>query len=84
MSATTSINKFDSKQKITVINLVRGQTAADADSHLLDVARRVESYGIRNHPAIDPDHTEIGLAVTHTGVVVMRVSRLVVSLDDLV
>ena len=52
----------------------RGQAAADADSHLLDIARRVESYGIRTSPAVDPDQTDINLAVTHMGVLVLRVS----------
>jgi len=52
--------------------LFRGQASADAD-YLLDIARRVESYGIRTYPAVDPEHTEISLAVTHMGVVVLRV-----------
>uniref|UniRef100_K7FBG4 FERM domain containing 7 n=1 Tax=Pelodiscus sinensis TaxID=13735 RepID=K7FBG4_PELSI len=42
------------------------------DAHLLDIARKLEMYGIRPHPASDGEGTQINLAVTHMGVLVLR------------
>ncbi|XP_059715428.1 FERM domain-containing protein 7 isoform X3 [Haemorhous mexicanus] len=50
----------------------RGKTPAESDAQLLDVARKLEMYGIRPHPASDGEGTQINLAVTHTGVLVLR------------
>ncbi|XP_077642635.1 FERM domain-containing protein 7 [Lonchura striata] len=50
----------------------RGKTPAESDAQLLDVARRLEMYGIRPHPASDGEGTQINLAVTHMGVLVLR------------
>lgn len=47
---------------------------AESDAQLLDVARKLEMYGIRPHPASDGEGTQINLAVTHMGVLVLRVS----------
>lgn len=52
-----------------------GKTPAESDVQLLDVARKLEMYGIRPHPASDGEGTQINLAVTHMGVLVLRVSR---------
>ncbi|XP_041340945.1 FERM domain-containing protein 7 isoform X3 [Pyrgilauda ruficollis] len=52
----------------------RGKTPAESDVQLLDVARKLEMYGIRPHPASDGEGTQINLAVTHMGVLVLRVS----------
>uniref|UniRef100_A0A8C0GTE6 FERM domain containing 7 n=1 Tax=Chelonoidis abingdonii TaxID=106734 RepID=A0A8C0GTE6_CHEAB len=49
-----------------------GKTPAESDVHLLDVARKLEMYGIRPHPASDGEGTQINLAVTHMGVLVLR------------
>uniref|UniRef100_A0A8C8SG04 FERM domain containing 7 n=1 Tax=Pelusios castaneus TaxID=367368 RepID=A0A8C8SG04_9SAUR len=49
-----------------------GKTPAESDIHLLDVARKLEMYGIRPHPASDGEGTQINLAVTHMGVLVLR------------
>ncbi|XP_053129924.1 FERM domain-containing protein 7 isoform X2 [Hemicordylus capensis] len=49
-----------------------GKTPADSDVHLLDIARKLEMYGIRPHPASDGEGTQINLAVTHMGVLVLR------------
>lgn len=38
------------------------------------MARKLEMYGIRPHPASDGEGTQINLAVTHMGVLVLRVS----------
>ncbi|XP_009564204.2 FERM domain-containing protein 7 isoform X5 [Cuculus canorus] len=50
----------------------RGKTPAESDVQLLDVARKLEMYGIRPHPASDGEGLQINLAVTHMGVLVLR------------
>lgn len=52
----------------------RGQTPSESDYQLLEVARRLEMYGIRLHPAKDREGTGLSLAVAHTGVLVFQVS----------
>lgn len=54
----------------------RGQTPAESDYQLLEVARRLEMYGIRLHPANDRESTRLSLAVEHTGVLVFQVSHI--------
>uniref|UniRef100_A0A8C9X0M9 FERM, ARHGEF and pleckstrin domain-containing protein 1 n=1 Tax=Sander lucioperca TaxID=283035 RepID=A0A8C9X0M9_SANLU len=49
-----------------------GQTPAESDHQLLEVARRLEMYGIRLHPAKDREGTRLSLAVAHTGVLVFQ------------
>ncbi|KAM9537718.1 FERM domain-containing protein 7 isoform 4-T5 [Guaruba guarouba] len=49
-----------------------GKTPAESDAQLLDVARKLEMYGIRPHPASDGEGLQINLAVTHMGVLVLR------------
>ncbi|XP_069723771.1 FERM domain-containing protein 7 isoform X2 [Phaenicophaeus curvirostris] len=49
-----------------------GKTPAESDVQLLDVARKLEMYGIRPHPASDGEGLQINLAVTHMGVLVLR------------
>ncbi|XP_068428308.1 FERM, ARHGEF and pleckstrin domain-containing protein 1 isoform X1 [Clinocottus analis] len=49
-----------------------GQTPAESDYQLLEVARRLEMYGIRLHPAKDREGTRLSLAVGHTGVLVLQ------------
>ncbi|XP_053734084.1 FERM, ARHGEF and pleckstrin domain-containing protein 1-like [Synchiropus splendidus] len=49
-----------------------GQTPAESDYHLLEVARRLEMYGIRLHPAKDREGSRLSLAVAHTGVLVFQ------------
>ncbi|XP_013919764.1 PREDICTED: FERM domain-containing protein 7-like [Thamnophis sirtalis] len=53
-----------------------GKTPAESDVQLLDIARKLEMYGIRPHPASDGEGTQINLAVTHMGVLVLRVRLL--------
>lgn len=50
-----------------------GQTPAVSDYQLLEIARRLEMYGIRQHPAKDREGTKLSLAVAHTGVLVFQV-----------
>lgn len=51
----------------------RGQTPAESDFQLLEIARRLEMYGIRLHPAKDREGTKINLAVANTGILVFQV-----------
>lgn len=44
-----------------------------SDYQLLEIARRLEMYGIRLHPAKDREGTKLSLAVAHTGVLVFQV-----------
>ncbi|XP_018607519.1 FERM domain-containing protein 7-like isoform X4 [Scleropages formosus] len=50
----------------------RGRTPEDSDTQLLEVARKLDMYGIRPHPASDGEGTRISLAVTHMGVLVFQ------------
>ncbi|XP_058474257.1 FERM, ARHGEF and pleckstrin domain-containing protein 1-like isoform X1 [Solea solea] len=49
-----------------------GQTPAESDYQLLEIGRRLEMYGIRQHPAKDREGTKLSLAVAHTGVLVFQ------------
>ncbi|XP_038136173.1 FERM, ARHGEF and pleckstrin domain-containing protein 1-like [Cyprinodon tularosa] len=49
-----------------------GQSPAESDFQLLEVARKLEMYGIRLHPAKDREGTSLSLAVAHTGVLVFQ------------
>ncbi|XP_078266730.1 FERM, ARHGEF and pleckstrin domain-containing protein 2 isoform X2 [Rhinoraja longicauda] len=49
-----------------------GQTPAESDFQVLEVARKLEMYGIRFHPATDREGTKINLAVAHMGVLVFQ------------
>ncbi|KAM8873117.1 FERM, ARHGEF and pleckstrin domain-containing protein 1-like [Synchiropus picturatus] len=48
------------------------QTPAESDFQLLEIARRLEMYGVRLHPAKDREGTKLSLAVAHTGVLVFQ------------
>uniref|UniRef100_A0A674DH71 FERM domain-containing protein n=1 Tax=Salmo trutta TaxID=8032 RepID=A0A674DH71_SALTR len=50
----------------------RGHSPADSDVHLLEVARKLDMYGIRPHPAHDGEGMRLNLAVTHSGVLVFQ------------
>ncbi|XP_053311325.1 FERM, ARHGEF and pleckstrin domain-containing protein 1 isoform X3 [Spea bombifrons] len=49
-----------------------GQTPAESDFQLLEIARRLELYGVRLHPAKDREGTKINLAVANTGILVFQ------------
>ncbi|XP_017513342.3 FERM domain-containing protein 7 isoform X2 [Manis javanica] len=49
-----------------------GRSPAESDVLLLDIARKLDMYGIRPHPASDGEGTQIHLAVAHMGVLVLR------------
>lgn len=52
----------------------RGQTPAESDFQVLEIARKLEMYGIRFHLASDREGTKINLAVSHMGVLVFQVT----------
>ncbi|KAM7104820.1 FERM, ARHGEF and pleckstrin domain-containing protein 2 isoform 2-T3 [Molossus nigricans] len=49
-----------------------GQTPAESDFQVLEVARKLEMYGIRFHKASDREGAKINLAVSHMGVLVFQ------------
>ncbi|XP_035755937.1 FERM, ARHGEF and pleckstrin domain-containing protein 2 isoform X4 [Egretta garzetta] len=49
-----------------------GQTSAESDFQVLEIARKLEMYGIRFHLASDREGTKINLAVSHMGVLVFQ------------
>ncbi|XP_045337978.1 FERM, ARHGEF and pleckstrin domain-containing protein 2 isoform X4 [Leopardus geoffroyi] len=49
-----------------------GQTPAESDFQVLEIARKLEMYGIRFHAASDREGTKINLAVSHMGVLVFQ------------
>ncbi|XP_054426397.1 FERM, ARHGEF and pleckstrin domain-containing protein 2 [Pteronotus mesoamericanus] len=49
-----------------------GQTPAESDFQVLEVARKLEMYGIRFHKASDREGAKISLAVSHMGVLVFQ------------
>ncbi|XP_051924543.1 FERM domain-containing protein 7 [Hippocampus zosterae] len=50
----------------------RGLSAAESDVHLLELARKLDMYGIRPQSASDGEGARINLAVTHSGVLVFQ------------
>ncbi|XP_026542846.1 FERM domain-containing protein 7 [Notechis scutatus] len=67
------LNQEDLKSSIMCYHKKHmGKTPAESDVQLLDIARKLEMYGIRPHPASDGEGTQINLAVTHMGVLVLR------------
>lgn len=52
-----------------------GQTPAESDYQLLEIARRLEMYGVRLHPAKDREGSHLSLSVAHTGVLVFQVKQ---------
>uniref|UniRef100_A0A3Q3AGH6 FERM, ARHGEF and pleckstrin domain-containing protein 2 n=1 Tax=Kryptolebias marmoratus TaxID=37003 RepID=A0A3Q3AGH6_KRYMA len=49
-----------------------GQTPAESDFQILEIARKLEMYGVRFHPAADREGTKINLAVAHLGLQVFQ------------
>lgn len=59
--------------KVTTLSSPRGQTPAESDFQVLEIARKLELYGVRLHPAADREGARISLAVSHMGVLVFQV-----------
>ncbi|XP_075042361.1 FERM domain-containing protein 7 [Mixophyes fleayi] len=49
-----------------------GKSPAESDMQLLDIARKLDMYGIRPHQAIDGENMQINLAIAHMGVLVIQ------------
>ncbi|XP_060775747.1 FERM, ARHGEF and pleckstrin domain-containing protein 2 isoform X2 [Neoarius graeffei] len=49
-----------------------GQTPAESDFQVLEIARKLELYGVRFHPAADREGTKINLSVAHMGLLVFQ------------
>nr|XP_033813714.1 FERM, ARHGEF and pleckstrin domain-containing protein 2 [Geotrypetes seraphini] len=49
-----------------------GQTPAESDFQVLEIARKLEMYGIRFHQASDREGTKINLSVSHMGILVFQ------------
>ncbi|XP_021332792.1 FERM, ARHGEF and pleckstrin domain-containing protein 2 isoform X3 [Danio rerio] len=49
-----------------------GQTPAESDFQVLEIARKLEMFGVRFHPAADREGTKINLAVAHMGLQVFQ------------
>ncbi|KAL9964479.1 hypothetical protein ACROYT_G028125 [Oculina patagonica] len=63
----------DSEKRISTYHKEhRGLLPADADYNLLDVARRLEMYGVTLYPAKDKDNVELFLAAANMGVSVFQ------------
>ena len=54
---------------------LRGQTPAESDFQVLEIARKLEMYGVRLHLAADREGTRISLAVAHLGLQVFQVTH---------
>ncbi len=50
-----------------------GQTPAESDFQVLEIARKLEMFGVRFHPAADREGSKINLAVAHMGLQVFQV-----------
>ena len=62
------------------LSLPSGHTPAVSDFQLLEIARRLEMYGVRLHPAKDREGTRLSLSVSHTGILVFQVQDVCVEL----
>ncbi len=60
---------------------ISGQMPAESDYRLLEVACRLEMFGIRLHSAKDREGTKLSLAVAHGGVLVFQVHAITHSLS---
>uniref|UniRef100_A0A8D0CFX8 FERM, ARHGEF and pleckstrin domain-containing protein 2 n=1 Tax=Scleropages formosus TaxID=113540 RepID=A0A8D0CFX8_SCLFO len=49
-----------------------GQNPAESDFQILEIARKLEMYGVRFHPAADREGSKINLSVAHMGLQVFQ------------
>ncbi|XP_061593535.1 FERM, ARHGEF and pleckstrin domain-containing protein 2 isoform X5 [Cololabis saira] len=72
---TTKLLPYQDRVQERVMELHRrhfGQTPAESDFQILEIARKLEMYGVRFHPAADREGTKINLAVAHLGLQVFQ------------
>uniref|UniRef100_A0A673FUI3 FERM domain-containing protein n=1 Tax=Sinocyclocheilus rhinocerous TaxID=307959 RepID=A0A673FUI3_9TELE len=53
-----------------------------SDFQVLEIARKLEMYGVRFHPAADREGTKINLAVAHMGLQVFQVNEQLYCLSE--
>lgn len=71
----TKLLPYQEKVEERIMELHRrhlGQTPAESDFQILEIARKLEMYGVRFHPAADREGTKINLAVAHMGLQVFQ------------
>ncbi|XP_047442534.1 FERM, ARHGEF and pleckstrin domain-containing protein 2 isoform X2 [Mugil cephalus] len=72
---TNKLLPYQEKVQERIMELHRrhlGQTPAESDFQILEIARKLEMYGVRFHPAADREGTKINLAVAHMGLQVFQ------------
>ncbi|XP_041790853.1 FERM, ARHGEF and pleckstrin domain-containing protein 2 isoform X2 [Chelmon rostratus] len=72
---TNKLLPYQEKVQERIMELHRrhlGQTPAESDFQILEIARKLEMYGVRFHPAADREGTKINLAVSHMGLQVFQ------------
>ncbi|XP_037530948.1 FERM, ARHGEF and pleckstrin domain-containing protein 2, partial [Nematolebias whitei] len=72
---TNKLLPYQDKVQEKIMELHRrhlGQTPAESDFQILEIARKLEMYGVRFHPAADREGTKINLAVAHMGLQVFQ------------
>lgn len=67
--------------KLNIFIFSSGQTPAESDFQILEIARKLEMYGVRFHPAADREGTKINLAVAHMGLQVFQVITALIPAD---
>ncbi|XP_029285268.1 FERM, ARHGEF and pleckstrin domain-containing protein 2 isoform X2 [Cottoperca gobio] len=71
----TKLLPYQEKVQERIMELHRrhlGHTPAESDFQILEIARKLEMYGVRFHPAADREDTKINLAVAHMGLQVFQ------------
>lgn len=72
---TNKLLPYQEKVQERIMELHRrhlGHTPAESDFQILEIARKLEMYGVRFHPAADREGTKINLAVSHMGLQVFQ------------
>uniref|UniRef100_A0A8C5GDV5 FERM, ARHGEF and pleckstrin domain-containing protein 2 n=1 Tax=Gouania willdenowi TaxID=441366 RepID=A0A8C5GDV5_GOUWI len=72
---TNKLLPYQEKVQERIMELHRrhiGHTPAESDYQILEIARKLEMYGVRFHPAADREDTKINLAVAHMGLQVFQ------------
>ncbi|XP_040039445.2 FERM, ARHGEF and pleckstrin domain-containing protein 2 isoform X1 [Gasterosteus aculeatus] len=72
---STQLLPYQEKVQERIMELHRrhlGQTPAESDFQILEIARKLEMYGVRFHPAADREGSKINLAVAHMGLQVFQ------------
>ncbi|XP_033821573.1 FERM, ARHGEF and pleckstrin domain-containing protein 2 isoform X1 [Periophthalmus magnuspinnatus] len=72
---TNRVLPYQDKVEDKIMELHRrhlGHTPAESDFQILEIARKLEMYGVRFHPAADREGTKINLSVAHMGLQVFQ------------